>query len=416
MKVKVADKPGTGTTPVGEMSAFGSAELGIISEMVSEPTKLADFGFDQRVIARASALKDAHPDLTTPEFPVVRVEEGWSNNGRLWDGEELDSIAEQVTRLEPVGHLGHIEDAKAGTEMPDPQTTWLGALTKLEPSQQDGRKGEMVKAIYLAGWNIPGAKIQGYIRSKAVRGISWWGRARSVPVPGKGVQVKGFKVESIDWARKLGEGMPTTSIVGIASEQNEGGHMDKDLAAVTPEEYEKECPNGYKLIVTQVGAEKDAKIGEMTAKVEAAEADQKLLSDIRAQLKLGEGENVLDKLVELMSTVGAKAKEKVDAIFADKLKELIPDEDKRAVVARMMQPQVAEMITKAEGASDTEAVEKIVSEMTDKAVNDDELISQFVSEQTAPVVRRRQEIGAGAGTDTDKAITHSGATRERQTV
>jgi hypothetical protein len=59
--------------------------------------------------------------------------------------------------------------------------------------------------------------------------------------------------------------MPTSSVVATVKEM-EGDKMDKALSQVTPEEFKKENPNGYALLVAKATAEKDAKIGEMEAK------------------------------------------------------------------------------------------------------------------------------------------------------
>jgi len=282
----------------------------------------------------------------------------------------------------------------------------------MEPSRQKDRKGEMVKAIYLAGYNLPGARVRTYIKSKAVRGISWWGKARQIPIPGKGVRVSNFKLLAIDWARKGSEGMPSSRIVALAKEMKEDT-LDKELSQVTPEEFEKENPNGYALLVSKATAEKDKIIGEMEAKVKEGEEDKKLLDEIRKSLKIDADADPLEKIATLMQKLGVKAKEAVDKALDSILEERIKDEKTRGIVKRMM--PVAEMESKAVDAKNKEEVEKIVKEMTDASFNEDEIVKEMVSEESAPVVRRREEFMRGLG-DTDKALKDSGMERERVTL
>src|ERR1043166_4294275 len=103
---------------VGEMTV-DSHELGYVAEMITDPAKLDSF--IPGASAKAKALAESAGD-DKPEFPVVRVEEGWSNNKRLWDAEELGRIAEQVCELEPVAHLGHMKEEDIATAFPAPQT------------------------------------------------------------------------------------------------------------------------------------------------------------------------------------------------------------------------------------------------------------------------------------------------------
>ena len=179
MKVGIKSDKAT----VAEMYG-GSGEVGTVAEMLTDPAKLADLvplpGIGEKARSIAEAMED-----DKPQFPVVRVEEGWSNNSRLWTGERLRSIAEQVNALEPVGHLGHIPDNEAGTAFPDPQTTWLGAIVKKEPSKLKERMGETVDVFYIGGYNHPNAKIRSLWKARAVRGISWWGNGVTKPIPGK---------------------------------------------------------------------------------------------------------------------------------------------------------------------------------------------------------------------------------------
>jgi hypothetical protein len=396
----------------------GEPEIGHIAEMVTNPAKLADFGFSTDVIQKAERIKlDCEDDK--PEFPVVRVEEGWSGSGRLWDGQEVESIVRQTNTLEPVGHLGHIPDDQAAFSFPEPQTTWIGAIAKTEPSEQKERTGEMVTVAYFAGYNLPGAKIRGIRKGRAVRGISWWGDGDIIPIPGRGVQVRNFSLKALDWARKLAEGMPTSRIVAMAREMKEETQVaDLALAQVTPEQYKTENPNGYTLLVNEAVAEKDTKIGEMQKEIDKGKEREGLLSKACELLGIENPGEIVTKIEEMKKKVGDKAKATVATHLESILKERIPGEDddadviaKRALVRRLL--PVAEMETKVSDVKEDEAKEKI-GEMVTSAIDSDSVIKAQIGEQAPPVVRRREELRSGD--KLDSALKSYGVERERVTL
>jgi hypothetical protein len=403
MKVGV----GTDKITVAEMHG-GSGEVGIVSEMLTDPKKLADLVPVAGIGQKASSIAEAMED-DAPQFPVVRVEAGWSNNKRLWTGAQLRSIAEQVNALEPVGHLGHIPDNEAGTAFPDPQTTWLGAIVKQEPSQLKERMGEMVDVFYIGGYNHPGAKIRSLWKARAVRGISWWGNGDVKPIPGKGVEVTNFVVKAVDWARKLGEGMPTSSIVTVTGEME--GKVDKELSQVTPEEFKKENPNGYALLVREALDEQQDTISEMEAKVTEGDKAKSLLTKACEAIGITDPDKLVEELTSLKEKVGVKATAMVKTALDALLEEKIPNEERRTLARRLL--PVGEMELKASDCKTQEDVTKLVGEMTDKAFNEDDVIQGIVSEMSPPVIRRREELRGGTGTGADNPYIE---TRERVTL
>jgi hypothetical protein len=382
---------------VGEMTV-DEQELGFVTEMVTDAAKLDTFvpGSSVKAKALAEGAGDDHP-----EFPVVRVEEGWSNNNRLWDAEELVNIAEQVREMEPVAHLGHIKEEDLGTAFPDPQTTWLNATTRIEPSQQKDRKGEPVTVFYAAGYNLPGAKVRTYLKTRAVRGVSWLGFGREVKVPGKGVQVKDFKLKALDWSRKHAEGMPTASVVAVTSEQTGGTTVgDKALSQVTPEEFKKENPNGYSLLVSEAIQEKDDLIAEQEEKIKVGDKANDLLGDVRKALGVSDDADPLAAIAALTQKLGEEAKKVYAKLLDKELVKRIPGDDDeakehRALVRRLVFQ--SEMEDKLKDATDEDAGAKLVSEQVEKTFNEDEMVKKLISEQTAPVVRRREELSGGGG-------------------
>jgi len=395
MKVGIKDK--SEQKIVGEQGFAPSGEMGLVFEMVTDPAKLKDLVPVDGITEKAATIAASAED-DKPEFPVVRVEEGWSESGRLWPANELDSIVKQTNELEPVGHLGHIPDDQASTAFPDVQTTWLGAIAKTEPSKQKDRVGEMVKVAYFAGYNHKGAKVRGLLRTRSVRGISWWGRAHQKPVPGRGVEMSGFELKAIDWARKLSEGMPTSRVVAIASEM-ESDKMEKDLSQVTPDEFKKENPNGYALLVSEAQAEQKETIGEMEGKIEEGKKHKSLLDDVMKVLGIEDSSALVDEVTKLKTKVGEKASMMVNDALAKLMEEKVPNEEKRALVLRLL--PVGEMETKAADAKDGEEVAKIVGEMVDDTINKDDVIKGIVSEMAPPVVRRREELRDGKDKDNE---------------
>jgi len=398
-----------------ETHAFddGMSALDNVREMVyADSARLADFGFSTAVIGRARQVaEDANDD--SPEFVVVRTEEGWSRGGRLYDGSILESIAEQVNANQPVAHLGHIKDEDMDTAFPEPQTKWLGAVIRQEASKIAERAGQLVKVIYTAGYNLPGAKIRGYLKTGVVDSTSWQGVAEQTPIPGKGLAVKKFVLHSLDWSRKGSEGMATARVVALAREmatkEHEGGKMDKELAQVTPEEFKAENPNGYQVLVSEISAKKDEEIATLQTQVDEAKADRELLAEARKALGADEGDDLLGKIAHAMQRLGERAKVSVDAALDKILAERVPDEEQRKLVRRLM--PVSEMEAKAADAKDGEEAETLVREMATTAFDEDDIVKQIVSEQSAPIVRRREELESGG--DLDKALAKAGVKRER---
>lgn len=383
MKVGIKDKEDAKAVVTGEMSP--GAEQGYIAEMLTDPAKLDQFV--PGTSAKAAAIIAANGD-ESPEFPVVRVESGWSGSGRLWTGEVVESIVDQTNALEPVGHLGHIKPENVSSEFGVPQTIWLGAVAKQEPSTDPARKGEMVTAAYFAGCNLPGASIRGYIKSKVVRGISWWGLADSRKVPGRGVEITKYVLKALDWAPKLREGMPSSSIIAIAGEMED--KMDKELSQVTPDEFEKENPNGHALLVAKATADQAVVIGELETKVTEGETAKSLLTQLCETLGISKPDELLASITALKTKIGDKAKITLDSALDALLAEKVPDEEKRVLVRRLL--PVGEMQAAVEDAADAEAATKLVGEMVDDVFNKDEVVQGIVGEMAPPVVRRREEL------------------------
>ena len=402
--VLVKSRPDTLDTLLAREAEDGFHDEGWeqVHETFTDPKKLVDFGFSEAISGRGRSLAEGVND-EAPEFVVVRTEEGWSRSGRLYEARILESIAEQVEATYPIAHLGHIPEHELSTSLPDPQTTWFGAITKKEPSRIKEMGGKLVTVLYTAGYNLPGAKIRTFLKTKAVNSTSWDGRAEQVPVPGKGVRIVSFILTSLDWARKGQEGMTTSRVVALAREMSTGTKegstkMDdnKSLAEVTPEEFKEGNPNGYALLVREISAGKDEEITALETVVEAAKADKTLLEEIRGVLKMSADDDVLAQIGKLMRKLGEKAKQSVEEALDKVLAEKVPDEETRKLVRRLV--PVSEMEAKAADLSEDatgEDVDKLVREMVDASFDSDEVIQTYVSETAPPLVRREEELRGG---------------------
>lgn len=398
-----------------QASPFDDAfEVGVpIREMTyGDVSRLRDWGFPDSVINRGREAAEALGD-DAPQFVVVRTEEGVSRTGRLYDGTVLESIAEQVNTMQPVAHLGHIPDHELQTAFPKPQTKWIGAITKFEPSKLASNSGKNVKVIYTAGYNLPDAEVRNYITAGLVDSTSWQGRATQTPIPGRGVRVSKFDLHSIDWSRKGSEGMETAKVVAIAREMKEGHtHMDgdgKSLAEVTPEEFEKENPNGYALLVNKISAGHSDVVREMQEKLDASEADKTLLAKVRETLKVAADADPLEKLVKLMTTLSERARELVSSEVEKLLTDRIADEGDRKTAIRLLSQPVMEMQDKAVDMKDDDAVKAMVREMLDSTITNDEIVREMISESTPAQPRSRdaRDASGGAKPKTSKTYARS---------
>ena len=269
--------------------------------------------------------------------------------------------------------------------------------------------------LYAAGYNLANAPVRALIKGKAVRGVSWWGRGEQRQIPGKGVEVVNFTLKHLDWARKGAEGMPSTSIVAIASEMTGGTTVgDKALSAVTPEEFKTENPNGYALIFAAGQAAGDQLVAEMKDEATKAEPAVSFMQKVRALLGLKEddGSDPYDALVTMFNRLGEEAKAMTNKAIDKMLAKEIPDEQKRAVVKRLL--PIGEMVEKVKGLpsdADEEKVESVISEMYSANVDKDDVLKGIIGEQTAPSIRRSESLRtAGEGTDLNKAVAAQGMT------
>lgn len=397
-----------------EWEAIVDDFLAPVSEMETPETWKDIVKLDRPAVdAMVAELKD-----DAPEFPVIRVEEGWSRNGRLWTASVMGDIAEQINTNQPVAHLGHIPAAEHGTALPAPQTVWLGATVKVEPSQLAERKGQNVTVLYAKGYNLPDAKIRGYLKAKAVNSTSWDGRAQLRQIPGKGVEVVKFILSSLDWSRKNSQGM-SARFLGLAAEMstiddNEGGNkVEFDWAKVTVDQIKTENPSLYATLVAEMAKEKDEEIEGLQEQVTAAEADTDLMGKIREALGADADADVLAVIGDLMSRSKEIVKGSLNKHLEKILLTKVPNEASRKAVMSLL--PAAEMEAKLPTDKTDEETEAIVLEMVNEAFDKNDVISNLVSEMGGSghsLSTRRVQLGEGGKGDKQLA----GMTSSRKTI
>lgn len=353
-----------------EIREHGSFDVeGTVSEMSS---LAAEIGAD--IPMNDQALTKIRSKDSDPRFIVVEIEETErSGSGRIWPGEIVRSIAEQVNKKLPVGHLGHIDEKEVGTAFPDIQAMWLGAVVQ-------HKAGKLVARV--KGYLLPESKARGYAEIGVLNEVSVYGDSTMVREKG-GLRVKDFILESIDFARKGRGGMPTR-VVAVTSEMSEGGKSveSKDIAALSVAELREHAPLVVQEIERTVKEPLETTIGEQTAAVAAAEPKVSAFDEICKALGIKEGENPVEAIVALMDRVEGAAKERIKSVV-DKALEKVAGKDARtqSLVRRLVGEQITDEFKDADAEDDDleEKVEKRIGEM----VEADEDVKAIVGEMSS---------------------------------
>ena len=352
--------------------------------MADEIHELASFEIESTVAEMGDASAEIGPDIpmdatavakirsqdNDPRFIVVEIEETQrSGAGRIWPGEIIRSIAEQVNKKLPVGYLGHIAEKDIGTAFPEVQAMWLGAVVQ-------HKAGKMVARV--KGYLLPDSKARRYAEIGAIDGVSVYGDSTMTREKG-GLLVRNFIMESIDFARKGRSGMPAR-IIAVTSEMEEGGKVEaKDIAALDEDELRSHNPLLVAEIERKVKEPLETQIGEQAAAAEAVQPTISAFEDICKRLGIEEGQNPVDAVVRLMERVEGAAKEHVKTLV-DKAIKKVAGKDERAqnLVRRLVGEQIEEDFKDADPSDDKleEEIEEKVSEM----IEADEDVKAIVGE------------------------------------
>lgn len=268
----------------------------IITEMSNTP---ADANVDIEV--DPSIIDNLVSDDKAPMFITIEVlNEGVSKNGRNWDRDTILSVAEQINTNMPVGYNGHLSEADRSTKFPAPQTMWLGAIAK-----EVGGK----LRLFAKGYVLPEAKvIRSYLkRAKSIGknvAVSVYGTAEITKDKLTGVlNMQGFALESIDWARPGSEGVKNGGYLKITSEmikEEEIMTREEILATATLDELNKFNASLVAEISSKALEPTEAIVSEMTSLVDAlgTEDIKSTVSEMSAKLQNYEIDEVLANSVD----------------------------------------------------------------------------------------------------------------------
>src|SRR5262245_6371764 len=356
-----------------------------MSELATEQYEPIYDTFDSTVISEMASgagvllplsqevIDSVAQDDDDPKFVTFLIESGWSKQKRYWGPTVFESIQEQVNNAaDPiVGYLGHIPPDQDGYAFPDIQLQWL--KSKLQVSSD---KVKMLVKAYV----LPQTKGRDYLKRGLVRSVSWRGNCLLKPIQG-GVEVKDFKLESIDLSRPGKAGMQAALIGGLTSEVEEGRNDVKPDEIKALQENELRAHNPELVLTIESTAKKplETKVSEQEATIEDSKSNVDLVAEIRKLLGISEDGDVLEVLSKTMDQLRAAGRTAKDAILDAVLeKKFKGDEQKvnRGLVKRLLASEMDKIELDGNEAKDREAVESKVNEM----IEGDSELKEIVAE------------------------------------
>lgn len=346
----------------------------------------------------ASTLVSLNPEVVSeitqgdddPVFVTYSIESGWSQNKRYWPPEILANIAEQVNKsTDVVGYQGHISPAEDGFKFPEIGIQWLKAVPQIT---QDKVK------LLIKGYALPGTKAREYVKRKLAKQVSVSGDAILRPIQG-GVAVKEFDLKSIDLARPRTGGMKT-GLIAVTQEMEGGNVKPEEIAALQENELRAHNPGLVKTIEDEATKPLTEKVTEMESANGEAKANTDLLAEIRTMLGVDEEGDLLEALGNSMSKIKESAKLLRQKIIDEVLEKKFKNEKTRGLVQRVL---VTEMEGELTDSMTEEEVTTKVTEMVEKAIDEDENLKSFLSESggghsltsTSTENRGSREVKAG---------------------
>lgn len=335
----------------------------VISEMANDPnTGGVHIPIDANKLATIKSRDE------NPQFVTVAIESGWSRSKRHWQPAILKSIATQVNEKKPVGYKGHMKPEQVATSFPEPQTVWLGATTVTQGDKT---------VLWVKGYNLPTAQVRGWIENDAVNSVSVFGQSKMKAVKG-GYEVINFDLESIDWSRKNQSGM-NAKIMAVTSEmETEGGNRvePKDITALSEDELRAHAPLLVAEIERKAVKPLDEQIGEMTTKVGELQPEVDILTKVKELLGLSEGENVVEKVTNLLSQIEDVSASEIKAYIKEAIAKKVKTDRGQALVARL----VGEMHTEYEGEILDDTLKAKIDTDLDAKIENDEILKSIIGE------------------------------------
>lgn len=309
-----------------------------------------------------------------PRFATFVIESGWSKSKRYWAPSVFTSVHEQISNPsgEPfVGYLGHINPEDDPYAFPEIQFQWL--KSRVESLGDKAR-------IFLKAYVLPDTKARFYMKRGLARSVSWRGEAIEVPMKG-GRGVKDFILESIDLARPRKAGMSARLVGGLTTEMHEGGDSvnSAEISALTENELRAHNPTLVQAI--EEGAKKplSEQINDLEKKNSETEKENvDLLAEIRRLFHIADDAPVLDVLKKAAEELSSAGRAVRDALLSDVLKGKFKDDRTRSLVQRLVAAEMASNDVELSG--DNEKDKKLVTEMVNNFINEDEELKEMVSE------------------------------------
>ena len=336
---------------VAEMSALAHANDGL--------TVPADF---------LDKVKSDDPD---PVFVTVEIESGLSKSNLLWKPEHVKKAVDKVNQQRMGGNLGHplLDKEKYERDFPKPQVVWVAARLK-----EAGNKAVGV----FKGYVLKSAEAREYLKLGLIDGVSWFGDTTMRPRKEGGFEITNFEPETIDFARKGRSGMPTRvlALAGEMSSGKENGVDPKEIAALSEDELRENNPLLVREIERKVTEPLTEKVGEQTATIEAQKAEVDVTAEIRKLLKLGEGENIIEKIEALLT----KLDEATTADVREYIKEVVGKKVKSKTGQAIVHRLLGEMHTDYAGKTLDDSLKKEIEEAVEQRIEADEDVKALVGE------------------------------------
>jgi len=317
-----------------------------------------------------------------PRFATFIIESGKSRNGRIWNPEIFESVAEQINKSgDVVGYMGHIKPEDAGHVFPTVQLHWLKARLNVSTD-----RCQMIAKAYVLPQST-GAIARDYIRRGFVKTVSWAGRAKARQTT-RGEEISEFNLESIDLARPRTAGMKTALVGGLTSEMGEGGSEVKPEEIAALQENELRAHNPNLALAIEEGAKKPVlnDLETVRAELESSKNSADLVSQIREAMKLDDKADVMEALGALIAKAKEVAKGARTKYLDDILKRKFKDESTRNLVRRMLVTEMTDGSLVSEMAAIEEADEDEAKKLTEKAVDKfidgDDDVKKLVSEMS----------------------------------
>lgn len=321
-------------------------EPATVMEMTADGVGEIDVPVEEGLVAKL-ADGDKNPMFVTIEV----INEGVSRNGRAYDKDTINSLAEQINSKKPDGYYGHLTDEERKTKFPEPQTIWIGAKV-----EEVGGKTR----LFAKGYVLPEAKgLRSYLKKAKAAGkniaVSVYGLAQVVKDTVRNVSlVKSMSLESIDWARPGSEGVLNMGMFSVTSEMTDKLTADKGeevmerqevLKTATVEELKESNPAVITEMVAEAVSEKETELNAIVTE----------MTDVRTALGLEEDKDAVETIKEMTGKLSAME-------LDEQLRDKVESPTARKIIKQLV---VSEMH---DGVTTSEAVDKVLGSETGQAL------------------------------------------------